>query len=132
MDILIRYGFSIEEIKNMIDANEDINDVSDKDVSSLIDILTQIGCTSEIVKNIFITNPFYLTRNIDEVKSLIMKFLDIGLGNLNILFDSNPYLLNITYKDVDGIYKEKIKEGLSDEEIKQFFYFNSDKVVLHI
>ena len=25
MDILIRYGFSIEEIKNMIDSNPDIN-----------------------------------------------------------------------------------------------------------
>ena len=29
MDILIRYGFSIEEIKNMIDSNPDINNVDD-------------------------------------------------------------------------------------------------------
>lgn len=129
MDALIRYGFTIEEIKVMIDTNDDINEIHDKDVCALIDILTQVGCTKNNIKNIFITNPFYLTRNVDEVKTLVIKLVDIGLSNLGVLFDSNPYLLNISYNEVENIYKEKVKEGLSEEEIKQFFYFNSDKMI---
>ena len=64
MDILIRYGFSIEEIKNMIDSNPDINNVDDSVIYTLIDVLGYCGCLSNHIKNIFIllnlTRPFFL------------------------------------------------------------------------
>lgn len=125
MDVLIRFGFSIEEIKSMMDANDEINEIDDKNIDELIEVLKKVGCSSVIIKNIFIANPFYLTRNVDEVKRLIVKLFDIGLVHLEILFDTNPYLLNINYKEIDDLYKEKVKEGLSSEEIINYFYHNS-------
>ena len=32
MDILMRYGFSIEEIKNMMDANDELENVPDNNI----------------------------------------------------------------------------------------------------
>ena len=32
MDVLIRYGFSIEEITNMMDSNQEIERIDDKDI----------------------------------------------------------------------------------------------------
>ncbi len=125
MDVLIRFGFSIEEIKSMMDANDEINDIEDKNINELIDVLNKVGCSSKIIKNIFISNPFCLSRNVDEVKRLIVKLFDIGLSHLEILFDNNPYLLNVNYKEVDELYKNKVKEGLSNEEIANYFYNNS-------
>ena len=42
MDVLIRFGFTIDEIKNMMDANDEIDTVSDKDIYDLIEIFHSI------------------------------------------------------------------------------------------
>ena len=44
-------------------------------------------------------------------KKLIVKILDIGIEDLNLLFDGNPFLLNVDYKEIDRIYKRLEKEG---------------------
>ena len=54
MDVLIRFGFTIEEIKNMMDANHDLELVNDKDIYELIEALIKVGCTDNMIKNIFI------------------------------------------------------------------------------
>ena len=73
MDILIRYGFSIEEIKNMMDANDELESIRDQNILELINMLIDIGCHEEHIMNIFNCNPFVLSRNIKEVKALISK-----------------------------------------------------------
>ena len=94
MDILIRYGMSIEEIKNMIDSNPEINNIEDKEIASIIDYLQEIGCRNNIIMNILITNPFVLTRSLEEIKKEIEKLQEIGISNIELLLDKNPYLLN--------------------------------------
>ena len=124
MDILMRYGFSIEEIKNMMVANDDLENVLDQDILDLINILIDVGCHEEHIMNIFICNPFVLSRNISDIKSLIKKLESLKIKNLYMVFDSNPYLLNLTINEIDNIYKNKKKEGLDDDEIADYFYHN--------
>jgi len=124
MDVLIRYGFSIEEIKNMMDTNDSIDQVNDKDIYELIDILTRLGCSFDTIKNIFICNPFYLSRNINEINNLIKKLYEIGCSHLSYLFDSNPYILNLSDNDIDKLYEDKLYEGLNKDEIIDYINYN--------
>lgn len=117
MDVLIQYGFSIEEIKIMMDANDRIESLPDKDIYDLIELLVQVGCDTHHIKNIFIGNPFYLSKNISDVKDLVIKLKEIGFQDLYILFDSNPYLLNILVDDLEKFYQAKISQGFQIDEI---------------
>jgi hypothetical protein len=128
MDVLIRFGFSIDEINNMMNSNPEINDISDKDVSEVIGILKGIDCSKDQIMNILVTNPFVLTCELTEIKKIIVKFLDFGL-DLAFLFDTNPFLLNINYKEIDATIKKKTKMGCSNEEIRDYFYYESCKMI---
>ena len=124
MDILIRYGFSIEEIKDMMDTNEEIESISDNRILELISILTSLGCHEEHIMNIFCCNPFCLSRDITSINMLISKLKEKGFCNINILLDTNPYLLNLNDVDIDSIFLRKEKDGLTIEEIIDYFNNN--------
>lgn len=124
MDILMRYGFSIEEIKNMMDSNDELELATDAHVLEVINLLTSLGCHEEHIMNIFNCNPFVLSRDIKEIKALIKKLEKLDFKHIYIVLDSNPYLLNLTTTEVDNIYKEKKDQGMSDLEIRDYFYQN--------
>lgn len=129
MDVLIRYGFSIEEIKNMMDSNQEIEGIEDKDIYELIEILINIGCVNSQIKNIFICNPFCISRNIIEIHKSINKYKELGLDNLNVMFDSNPYLLNLEDIEIENIYNESIEKGYTKEQVYNYFYNNSNRII---
>lgn len=129
MDVLIRYGFSIEEIKNMMDSNQEIEGIEDKAIYELIDILINIGCINSQIKNIFICNPFCISRSIIEIHKSIDKYKELGLDNLNIMFDSNPYLLNLEDIEIAKIYNDSIEKGYTKEQIYNYFYNNSNRII---
>ena len=124
MDVLIRYGFSIEEIKNMMDTNYLINNIEDNDIYTIIDILGSVGCMNNQIRNIFICNPFSLSRNTYEVSELISKLKEYGFSELNYLFDSNPYILCLNSSDIELLYNEKKNESLSDEDFRDYINYN--------
>ncbi len=124
MDVLIRFGFSIEEIQNMMDTNDSFDSISDKDIYDLIELLKSVGCDDFQIKNIFLCNPFFLSHNVLEVSQLIQKLFEIGCSFLSLLFDSNPYLLNMKAEELDKIYNKKIHEGLSKEEIIDYINYS--------
>ena len=124
MDILMRYGFSIEEIKNMMDANDELENVPDNNILEIINILISIGCHEEHIMNIFNCNPFILNRNTSEIKKLINKLKELELKHLYMIFDINPHMLNMNANDIDKIYNDKITEGLDKEDIIDYFYHN--------
>lgn len=117
MDVLIRFGFSIEEIKNMMDTNEELDNVDDSTAQNLIQLLCDLGCSEEDIKNIFICNPFFLSRAMQDVKDLITRLKSLGIRDFVSLFDSNPYLLNGTVEDFNVLYESLKKEGYSKKEI---------------
>ena len=47
MDILIRYGFTIDEIKIMMDTNLSIEDINDDNIKDIIDNLELVNCSKE-------------------------------------------------------------------------------------
>ena len=128
MDVLIRYGFTIDEIKNIMNSNQYFENINDKDIYSLIDILGKCGCMSNHIKNIFITNPFIFNRKISDILDTINFLSDIGLNNLFILFDTNPYILNIDYKELNRIYK-KVKKEYNDLDIVSNMIFELKEVI---
>lgn len=124
MDVLIRFGFTIDEIKDMMDTNTSIDSILDKEIYELISILEKIGCNRDVIRNIFICNPFYITRSVNEVNDLIKKLLEIGFTNLDLLFDTNPYILNMTDEDVSKLYDKMSTEGLEKDEIINYINYN--------
>jgi hypothetical protein len=110
MDTLIRFGFSIEEIKNIMDTNIFIEN-SDNDISKLIDILKDNKCDTNKIRNIILCNPLYLSRKMSDINNLIDKLIEIGIKRIDILLDSNPYILNLNINELDNIIKEK-KENI--------------------
>lgn len=124
MDILIRYGFTIEEIKIMMDTNSLIEDINDNNIKSIISILEKVNCNLDDIKNILICNPFCITNNINDINNLIDKLKDIGIIELNKLFRTNPYILNISDKELDKLYNEKKEVGLNKEEIIDYINYN--------
>lgn len=111
MDTLVRFGFSIEDIKNMMDSNQQIEKLDEQTIKEIIKILKDINCTEEEIKNILITNPFCLNIDINTIKELIRELKDLNIKKLNILFNSNPYLLN----NKNSIKKIKKDDNLYNE-----------------
>lgn len=106
------YNLNLNEvdIKNIIETNPDIKDVSKGEILKRIYILKQINCNDKIIKNIIISNPFYLNKSEEDIIKLIHKLTSIGLKNLDLLFDSNPDLLNKDAFEIDDFIMKKRKE----------------------
>lgn len=125
MDGLIRFGFTIEEINILMDSNEDISLISDNSVNEIIKLLKDNNCSNNTIKNIFICNPFVITNNIIDTAKLINKLKELGFTNINLLLDSNPYILNISDKELEKLYNKKKDEGLKSSEIIDFISYNN-------
>lgn len=123
MDVLIQYGFSIEEIQYILDTNLEIEEVDDRLIYEFIELLRSIGCRNEHIKNIFICNPFCLTNSILDMKLLLQKLDEYGLDTLYITIDRNPYLLNLTISDLEQLYQTKTKEGMNKEEFIDYLNY---------
>ena len=119
MDTLVRYGFSIEDIKNMMDSNQEIENIEDSVILKLIKLLENENCSQDSIKNIFITNPFYLNRDVEKVERLFKELKKNGIKKLNILFDMNPYLLNLNDTDLKNLI---ISKNLRSKDFAEFIY----------
>lgn len=117
MNYLICLGINLEELKEMVNLNPMLEYLNDKEINDNILFLKSLKCSDIIIKNIIICNPFYLNRSISDLQKLVSKLISIGLTNLNLLFDSNPYLLNKDAFEIDSFIKEKLKLGFNLESI---------------
>lgn len=113
---LYNIGINELELQTMIETNSEITDLSDEEIKQLIHILKQINCSDKMIKNIIICNPFYLSRIDIDIMKLIHKLTSIGVTHLNILFDTNPDLLNRDDFEIDD-FINKNKEKYSMEEL---------------
>ena len=75
-------------------AREFLN-LSDNEVIEKEAILKMIGCSDTEISNIIGSNPEFLITPTESILKLITKLKSYGFTLLNILFDSNPYILNI-------------------------------------
>lgn len=107
----------------MMDTNMFINSISDNDISLLLKLLEDIGCSQSEIKNIIITNPFYFNQNINSIKKLFDYLKKINISSITTLLDSNPYLLNLSSKDINHIIEKMKKEGADEIFILNYLQY---------
>lgn len=106
MEKLYNLDITNEEIKDMINIYPSIIELTNSELENKIQILKSINCTDKQIKNIIVSNPKYLCRSDDDILNLIKKLLKLKITNINLLFDSNPYFLNIDAYEIDEFIKE--------------------------
>ena len=82
----------------------------------MIIIIITISGYQQII-NIISSNPLYLNKSKEDYLKLISYLSKLGFNTLNILFDSNPYILNLEQYEIEKYINEKKEEGYSQEEI---------------
>ena len=106
-------GLSLEDIKSMIERNENIKNLEEQEIKEKIDVLKEVGCRAHHIKNILFYNPFYLNQPIKEVKELIEELTSFGLTNLYTVLEEDPFLLNHDKRELVSFIEEKQEEGIS-------------------
>lgn len=117
MEILFGLGINDNELKSMFEQCPFIMDMSDEEIKEKIEILTYIGCNERHIRNIIASNPYYLDRMNEDLLKLINYLKKIGVSMINLLFDSNPYLLNKDDFEIREYIDGRLKKGDSLEEI---------------
>lgn len=124
MGILFELGISDSDIKNMLELCPMIYDMDDDEIKEKIDILSYLGCNMRHIRNIIVSNPNYFDRINDGVFKLIDYLNRIGVSNIYLLFDSNPYLLNSDVFEIEEYINNRKEKGMSLEEILDEFESN--------
>lgn len=114
---LYNMGLSENTIKNMIEITPEIKDMDVKEIIEKKTILENINCDDRQIINIISSNPRYLNRTNLEIINLIEKLTNLGFDTLNILFDSNPYILNLEPFEIDNYINNRISNGEILEDV---------------
>lgn len=114
---LYELGFNDEELKEMVNINPLLVNLTDEEIKNNILVLEELGCKQRHIKNILISNPFYLNRSLSDIKELIRYLSELGFTYLNLLFDSNPEFLNKDVFEIENFINKKKKDGMSLEDI---------------
>lgn len=109
--------FSDEEIVELIENNPKIKSMSNLDMSKLLGFITSLGVDTNKLKNIILSNPLYLSRDVSEVDSLFKYLRDIGINNLDIIIDTYPLFLNYSLDDIEEFVSLQENKGLSVTDI---------------
>lgn len=115
VDFLLELGIDVKDINNIIEMNKNLVDY--EDYKKNVEVLKMIGCDDKEIRNIIISNPNFIIRSNSDVVKLIKAFNSYGFTDLDMLFDSNPYLLNLDDFELIDFFNKKEKEGLSKQEI---------------
>jgi hypothetical protein len=128
MEELFNIGISLGTIRSMIEFNPEIQELTSNDILEKIELLKMISCKENQISNIISSNSLYLTKTKEEYIKLIEYLTKIGFTNLNILFDSNPYILNIEISELKQYITQKSQEypleDLIDELESSPYLFN--------
>ena len=117
MEELYNLGISDITLKCMVEMNPEILEMSKNEINEKQNILKRINCTNREILNIISSNALMLSRTNSGLTNLINYLEEIGFDNLNILFDSNPYILNLEPFEIENYINSKKEEGMSLEDI---------------
>ena len=114
---LYNLGISESTIKNMLEMESSINDLTEREIKGKIVLLEELKCSKDQIVNIISSNSHYLNRTNGEIVKLIESLLNHGFKTLNILLDSNPYILNLEPFEIDNYIETRKNSGESLEDI---------------
>ena len=108
---LYNLNISDETINQMLEMEPELKDINSEEIKEKELILDELGCDKKQINNIISSNPTYLTRTNEEILNLIKKLKEYNFTTLDILFDSNPYILNLDPFEIEDYIKEREKNG---------------------
>lgn len=116
MEELFNIGINENDIKNMLELNPDLKEITSDEIKEKVILLRSINCSDNEIKNIVSSNSLFLTRTNGEIVKLIECLTKYGFTTLNILFDSNPYILNLEPFEIKDYIESRLdnKESLED------------------
>ena len=94
-----------------------IKELEAKEILEKIEILKNIKCDEIQIRNIISSNAQYLDRSNTDIEKLIKKLEELGFDTLNILFDGNPYILNLDDYEIENYIKNREDNGELLEDI---------------
>lgn len=116
-EVLKKMGISENTIKQMEEILPNINELSEEEIIEKVNILKRIKCDNIQIRNIISSNAIYLDRSNQDIEKLIKKLEEYGFDMLNILFDGNPYILNLDDFEIERYIKKRIQAGEKLEDI---------------
>ena len=114
---LYNIGISDNNIKNMLEIVPEIKDMTVNEILEKKIILEKAKCNDYQITNIISSNPQYLNRTNSEVINLIQKLINLGFKPVNILLDSNPYILSLEPFEIDNYINNRLSKGELLEDI---------------
>lgn len=116
-EILKNIGISESTINNMVEMCENIKELSEEEILKKIDILKKENCDDIQIRNIISSNASYLDKSNTDINNLIAKLKEYGFANLDLLFDGNPYILNLDDFEIERYIKGRLETGELLEDI---------------
>jgi len=104
-------------IKSMMELNPNLVNITDEEVIEKFNILQRVNCSNVEIRNIVSSNSMFLTKSVDDIIKLINVLEFYGFDCLNVLFDSNPFILNLDSFEVENYINGKVKDGCDLEDI---------------
>ena len=117
MEELYNLEISESTIKNMLEINPELKEITTIEIKEKEIILEKINCSKSQIQNIISSNSLFLTRTNEDIIKLIKCLSNYGFNNLNILFDSNPYILNLEPYEIDNYINIRKNNGEILEDI---------------
>jgi len=114
---LFNLGISENTIRSMIELNPNIKEMNNRQISEKIELLKTINCSNNQIINIISSNSLYLDRTNNEILKLFNYLINLGFDTLNILLDSNPYILNLEQFEIENYINKRKSNGDSIENI---------------
>lgn len=120
MDYLYNLDLNENEILDIVDANGEVKDLSEEDIIKYIYILIDVGCTQKQIHNIVTSNPFYFSRDINDVGKFLRRLNSLNVSDLADVLDSNPWLLNKDSFELDEFLMNERNTDSLDEILERF------------
>lgn len=124
MKEILKLGLSENTINSMIELNVQLKNITNEEVIEKINLLRKINCSENQILNIISSNSLYFNKSREGILKLFNYLSDLGFELLNILLDSNPYILNLEIFEIDRYIMEREKKGENKEDIIDNLFSN--------
>lgn len=120
MNYLYNLDLNENEILDIVDANGEVQDLSEEEMIKYIYALIDIGCTQKQIHTIITSNPAYFSRDVEDVGTFLRKLKSYDI-DVSLAVEANPWLLNKDSFELDDFINEKRNLGIADDEILDNF-----------
>ncbi len=118
LDKLFEYGINESNIRHMMEINPYLEDVTDKEFDEKIEVLKGINCSHNQIIDIITSNSNVLSLSNSDLYKLIIFLKEIGINSLNILIESNPFILNLELFEIKNYLQEELKSKSIKEVVE--------------